>query len=289
MLHPAYVVVLGHAAGAVLLGWLYFRRYAMTRPPLGVLNLWDVALMIGAIILVPYLYLILPLWAVLALLMLGTGSILYFTGEPLLHARWALWLAVFLLLGADLALALWFGVTSTPAFAGNNLVLTVAVVGVTNLWAQSGLKARDAAILGGALTIYDFVATALLPLMTDLFTRLAGLPLAPVVAWRLGDEGIWLGIGLGDLLLATVFPLVMRKAFGRTAGLAALIVGLGVIAAMLALTGPVTLPVMVVLGPLMVLQYLYWRRRGPERPTWRYWQEEPHRRKGRLPLACKKD
>ncbi len=36
------------------------------------------------------------------------------------------------------------------------------------------------------------------------------------------------------------------------------------------------LPLMVVLGPLMGLQYLYWRRRrGQERTTWHYLQEEP--------------
>jgi hypothetical protein len=35
-------------------------------------------------------------------------------------------------------------------------------------------------------------------------------------------------------------------------------------------------PVMVVLGPLMLLQYLYWRRRrGQERTMWQYLQEEP--------------
>lgn len=34
-------------------------------------------------------------------------------------------------------------------------------------------------------------------------------------------------------------------------------------------------PVMVLLGPLMVLQYVYWRRQQPERTTWRYLQAEP--------------
>ena len=38
-------------------------------------------------------------------------------------------------------------------------------------------------------------------------------------------------------------------------------------------------PAMVVLGPLMVLQYAYWRRRcGTERTTWQYLQAEPLRR-----------
>ena len=47
--------------------------------------------------------------------------------------------------------------------------------------------------------------------------RLADLPFLPVVAWGFGQDE-WAGIGLGDLLFATVFPLVMRKAYGKRAG-----------------------------------------------------------------------
>jgi hypothetical protein len=50
----------------------------------------------------------------------------------------------------------------------NNTVLVLAVMGVTTLWAQSGMKARDVAMLAGALTFYDLVATSLLPLTSDL-------------------------------------------------------------------------------------------------------------------------
>src|SRR2546423_9781628 len=95
------------------------------------------------------------------------------------------------------------------------------------------------------------------------------------MAWGTGHHR--LGIGLGDLLLATVFPLVMRKAFGRVAGLVALAGALGTLGALLTLlelaqragrSVPATLPAMTPLGPLMVLQYVYWvHRRGPERPT----------------------
>jgi hypothetical protein len=40
----AGLVVLGHAVGAAGLGWLYFRRYALARPPIGVFNLEAVGL-----------------------------------------------------------------------------------------------------------------------------------------------------------------------------------------------------------------------------------------------------
>src|SRR5438270_642793 len=82
-------------------------------------------------------------------------------------------------------------------------VLLVAIIGAANLWAQSGMKARDAALLGAALVVYDFVATVLLPLMNDLIGRLASLPFAPQITWASGDDQ-WLGVGLGDLLLAAV-------------------------------------------------------------------------------------
>ena len=40
-----------------------------------------------------------------------------------------------------------------------------------------------------------------------------------------------------------------------------------------------TFPVMVVLGPLMVAQYLTWIwQRGTERTTWQYLQAEPRER-----------
>jgi hypothetical protein len=135
------------------------------------------------------------------------------------------------------------------------------------------------ALLGAFLTVYDVLATSVLPLTSDLFNRLAGLPLAPLIAWGSGSSVV--GIGLGDLLLATVFPLVMRKAFGRLAGIVALVLALATLGVLLVLPLQGVFPVMLVLGPLMVLQCLYWRRRrGRERTTWQYLQEEPVRLQG---------
>jgi hypothetical protein len=178
----------------------------------------------------------------------------------------------------DIALALGQGTSSHAFLVVNDLVLVAIAVGVANLWAQSGMKARDAAALGGALAVYDFIATSQLTLMTDLITRLSDLPLLPVVAWRTGDAG--LAIGLGDLLLAGVFPLVMRKAFGHAAARAALVIGVTLIGVILALIQlrviDFSVPVMVVLGPLMVVQYRFWSgRHGRERTTFEYLKAEP--------------
>jgi hypothetical protein len=159
-------------------------------------------------------------------------------------------------------------------------------MGLSNLWAQSGMKARHVALLAGVLAVYDLIATSLLPVTTDLVSRLAGMPFSPMVVWGTGHDR--LGIGLGDLLLATVFPLVMRKAFGRKAGLVALAVALGTLGALLTLLElrgvPATLPAMTPLGPLMVLKYVYWvHRRGPERTIGEYLQAEPVRSSAPVP------
>ena len=131
------------------------------------------------------------------------------------------------------------------------------------------------------MAIYDFIATSWLPLMTDLVLRLAQFLFAP---WWPGEDGDGppLGLGLADLLVATVFPLTMGKAFGHMAGVAALVATLLVIGILLAVPLPV-LPAIVPLGPLMLLQYGFWRRRkGSERTTQQDRQEKPHQQVSRL-------
>jgi hypothetical protein len=275
----AALVVLGFATAALLLGWVVFRRYELARPPIGVISLGDVAFMLAAVVVVPILYLTLPRWLVGGLLTLACLSALVTLAQAVLRRGWLAWAAALALLAADVASALLLGAAHPLFFAVNNTALVLLVVGVSTLWAQSGLRARDAAVLGGGLAAYDLVATSLLPLTDDLIARLAGLPLAPVVAWSVGD-GRWLGLGLGDLLMVTVFPLVMRRAYGRPAGRVSILAGLSTITVLLGL-GPLgllpgTFPVMVLLGPLAVAQYGFWHRRlGPERTTWQYLRAEP--------------
>jgi hypothetical protein len=274
----AVVIVLGYAAGAVVLGTLYFRTYAMTRPPIGVFNLSDVAVLLCGIVLVPLLYLALPAWLVSGLLALGALSALYVAGEPVIRSRGVLWAAISAAAAAELWLVVGDGPDAMSFHVVNNAVVLLVAASIANLWAQSGMRARDAAILGVALAVYDLVSTSWLPLMGDLLARVAVLPFAPLVAWTDGD-GTWLAIGLGDLLLATVFLLVMRKAYGATAGRVALGLSIGgIVGAFVAagLAGIELFPVMVVLGPLMLAQYCLWTSlHGAERTTWMYLQAEP--------------
>src|SRR4051812_27040139 len=106
------LVVLAFAFAAIALSSLYFRRFRVTRPPIGVFNLTDIGLMIGGIILVPYLYLLLPLWLIAGLLTLGALSVVYFLWEPVLRGRLLVWLVTLALVCSDIWAALQFGTSS---------------------------------------------------------------------------------------------------------------------------------------------------------------------------------
>ena len=265
----AILVILGCATGNILLSWLYFRRYRLNRPPVGVINLYDISFLLAGIVIMPYLYLWMPSWLVVGLLALGSLSLLSLLFEPVLRSPWAVWGITLLLIGGDIAAAvLW--TTDSPAFLViNNVVMVLIGIGISNLWAQSGMKARDAALLGAALIVYDGVSTAILPLMGNLFQRMMRLPLGTQLAWPAGT-GL-AAIGLGDVLLAALFPLVMRRAFGRKAGLVALACSVVTLVGLPFLPLNGIFPVMVVLGPLMVAQYWFWRYLcGVERTTGAY-------------------
>jgi hypothetical protein len=235
-----------------------------------VINLWDIALMIGGIILVPFLYLTLPGWAVVGLLVLGAWSALYLMCEPVLQRRRFIWGLSGALVLADLATAALFAVDKHVFLVVNNLVMVLLVVGIANLWAQSGMQARAVTLLGAFLIVYDLIATSLTPLMGALLHRLAAQPLGPQLAWPLGHAGM-VAIGVGDVLVAAVFPLVLRRAFGEWAGKVAMGSTIGAMVGLSLLPISGTFPIMVVLGPLMALQYMVWRRRyGLERTTYQY-------------------
>jgi hypothetical protein len=282
---PGLIAIFSFAACAMFLSWTYFRRYQITRRLLGVFNLNDAARMLGMIIVLPYLYLALPTWLVIGVFSLSTGSVIYGFWKPIMRDHTLILLTTLGLIGLDSIAVAYFGPASLPFFIVNNSVMVLIIAYVTNLWAQGGMKARDVTLLSIGLAIYDFVATSVLPLMSELMSHLAERPLAPMISWQLAPNSR-MSIGLGDLLLATVFVLIARRAFGRRAGRVAFIVGLlaltspfifaGCVRALGAANFQMDFPVMTLLCPLMILQYSYWTRTlGRERTTQDYLRAEP--------------
>jgi hypothetical protein len=278
----AYAVVTTLVGAATVAAWIYFRRFELMRPPIGVFDWHDVVFMLVAIVVVPVAYLALPRAVVGTVLCLLALNIFYFGFEPVLRLRPLIWLAAVGLVATDVVVSLTVHAGASWVLAVNDVELVALAVFVTNMLVQSGMRARDLAFVVSGLAVYDVIATTFLGLMGDLLRRLATLPFAPLVAWREGGQ--WLAVGLGDLLMVVLAPLVLRKAFGRTAGIVSAVTSVAAVAGMLAALRlgwySRAIPAMVVLGPLLLPQYAWWRLRcGGERRTWEYLEiEAPGRR-----------
>ncbi len=259
----SFYVICSSNIAMLLLSLAYFRRCRMTRPPIGVFNLTDVIFAVLTITLAHFLYVVLPLWAAVGLFALAVLSALYYTLEPLVRTRSLAWLVSILLIAADIGAARIFGLQNNGFFLVNDLVILLVIIGVSNLWVQSGLTARNAVIFSILLAIFDLFATALSPLTFTLFARLQSVPLTPALAWA--SNGTVLGGGLGDFLLVTVFSLTMEKAYGRAAGIISMLLSLLVIASLLLIDQP--WPGMIFLAPLMLGQYLFWSHQYQQERT----------------------
>jgi hypothetical protein len=256
---------------AVAGGVAYARRVRMDRPPIGVVNLRDIAVMSVVVVVLPPLYLHIPAFLIVVVLALVAAGVAYSVCTPVLGGRSGGALAVGLVL-ADIALH-WLGADAVPHpvfLVVNNALMALLAIGVGTLYVQSGIKARDVAVFAVVLLVYDVLATVAFPTMIEFFARVVELPLTPAIIWGSGAGVV--GAGLGDLLMIVLWTLAAEKAFGRRAGLLAAATGVGaVLLVFLAfwldwLNTPV--PAMVVLGPLIAVEYLALaRRRGRERTT----------------------
>jgi hypothetical protein len=287
---PALSSILVALAGtllAVLGGRQYLRRVRVDRPPIGVFNLRDLTFVFTMLVLLPPLYLHLPRWLVGAVLVLVSAGVVYLTLAPLVRGRppapagtgrpaagsVAAGLAAVAVATAEVALVLTGHAQSAAFTAINDAALLVIVVGVTNIWAQSGLRAGPVAAFGTVVAGYDLLATWFLPLMTDFFTHLQALPFAPTMGWGNGPGSA--GIGLGDLLFVVLWPLVAEKAYSAAAGRVAAFLTVGCVtlvflAFRLDLVNR-AVPAMAVIGPVIVAHYWWLRRRQrTERTTGEY-------------------
>jgi hypothetical protein len=252
----------------VAIALAYFTRVRLPRPPIGVLGLRDVAILLALIVAMPYLYLALPPAVVSGLIALGLLSTLTLCLQPLIGR--ARWLVVPALLVLDVLLV--SRGSPSAAAAANDAVAMLTVAAVANMWAQGGVRARDAAILAGVLAVYDPIATTWLGQTGHLFRHMLNMPLAPLLVWPGPHGRIW-AIGAGDVLVAALMPAVIAKAFGT---IPAMVTALGTTAAILIAITLVAervvaglLPVMVILGPVAVGCWLLFRGIRPwERTTY---------------------
>lgn len=254
----------------------YIRRVRLERPAIGTFNRRDVMVVFGFIILLPVLYLNLPRWLVMSLLILTFTAALSIGFRPLLSPI-PLWLAVGVLIGANL----WIGRNMLGTVSGwqlswaeTDLIIVLTAVAVTNLYVQGGMRLRHVAWFALILAVYDAIFILVVPLTNELLEGFLGYPLNPSFGMRYGLYNAT--IGIGDLLVYGLFTIAAFKAYGRHAArlALALVVVFGAFVPSFAplvfeLTDArtdIVVPAQVAFGPVAFLAYLWLRRRhGRER------------------------
>ena len=239
---------------------VYRARVTMPRPPVGVFTRSDIVTMIVLLALMPYAYLHLPVTVVIVLFGASLLGMAHLTLAPVLGTRPAL-LAALVLCGTTVSSGA-FG-WHVGVIVANDLILVLAVVGVANMWTQTGITPGQVAGLAAALTVYDLLATGLSTTTISFVDQVAGKPFAPLLMSGFGARATF--IGMGDCLLLTIWPLVAASTYGRLAASLAVAVDVLLLASIRIgfLTGLLVKPVPVAtpLGILIVVQYLFWRRR----------------------------
>jgi hypothetical protein len=266
----------------VSLGALYyFRRVRMERPPIGTFNGRDIVILLTFIVALPFLYGYLPLWLITCILGLTFTSSLYLGYKPVLGTA-RTWLGIGLLIGLNI----WTShhLMGTTAgwqlwWAELSIMVGLGAISVSNLYVQGGMKLQYVAWLALALAVYDIVFATLLPLTDELVAGYLAHPLDPLMGMRFGIDNY--GVGLGDLLVYSLFIVASYKAYGAKAARIAfaLILFFG---AFVTAFIPFTLnfidtqldllvPSQALFGPAAFLCYLWMKRRyGRERTTAEY-------------------
>lgn len=151
--------------------------------------------------------------------------------------------------------------SDVPRAVIGDLLLIPVVVVASLAWAQTGMQVGHLIAIVMYLTVFDVVATPLSHIMRPLLNRL-GEQQPQLIFTVPGAHGVAL-LGIGDVLVVVVVPLVVRRHYGAASGrvAAALCVLAYVIGMTPAAMRPgVTIPLMLTLGPATLLAIAYGQR-----------------------------
>jgi hypothetical protein len=259
----------------------YFRHVRMDRPPVGTFNARDVVILLIFIGILPFVYGWLPDTVVTCLLSVTFASALYLGYRPLLGSV-GIWLGIGLLFG--------FNIWSSHHLMGTipgwqlwyteqSIMVGLSAIAVCNLYLQGGMKLRHVAWLSLGLAGYDVLFASYYPLTGELIARYITHPLTPVVGMRFGEVDY--AVGLGDLLVYSLFFVAAYKAYGARAAkiAAAVIVVMGGFATAFIpflfnfsdANLDILIPAQSLFGPAAFLTYLWMKRHyGRERTMAEY-------------------
>jgi hypothetical protein len=259
----------------------YFRRVRIDRPPVGTFNARDVVILLIFIGILPFVYGWLPDTLVTCLLSVTFASALYIGYRPLLGSA-GIWLGIGLLFG--------FNIWSSHHLMGTipgwqlwyteqSIMVGLSAIAVCNMYLQGGMRLRHVAWLSLGLAGYDILFASYYPLTGKLLARYITHPLTPVVGMRFG--GVDYAVGLGDLLVYSLFFVTAYKAYGAQAAkiAAVVIVVMGGFATafipfIFNLSNAnldILIPAQSLFGPVAFLTYLWMKRHyGRERTMAEY-------------------
>jgi hypothetical protein len=259
----------------------YFRHVRMERPAVGTFNGRDVVILLIFIGVLPFVYGWLPDDLVTWLLAVTFASALYIGYRPLLGPV-GIWLGIGLLLGFNI----WSShhvMGTVPGwqlwYTEQSVMVALAVIAVCNLYLQGGMRLRHVAWLSLGLACYDVLFSSYYPLTGNLIARYLTHPFTPIIGMRFGEVDY--ALGLGDLLVYSLFFVGAYKAYGaRAAAVAAgVIVVMGGFATayipfVFNLSNAnldVEIPAQSVFGPAAFVTYLWMKRHyGRERTMAEY-------------------
>ena len=277
VIYQAAVVCAG-AVLALLAALVFFKNIQLQRPAIGTFNGRDIIVLFVFIVTLPVLYLAVPHAVLTGFLILTFTSALAIGYRPLVP-RAALWPAIAGMLAADMALAAVMGPSVglwQAYWIVNSALMMLAVAAVSNLYIQGGMKLSHVALFALGLAVYDPLFSFVFPITDQLAGRFAGFALDPSMGFRFGAH--IQNIGVGDLLVFTLFVLAAYRGYGRRAAAisaAAVVVADGVVPIALPTLvsglntdGGFVVPVQTFFGPAAFLLYLWFRRRGAEAPRW---------------------
>lgn len=207
----ASVGALATAAAALV----YFRRVTVERPAIGAFNSRDLVILAVFIIVLPVLYLAVPVPVLTGFLIVTFGSALGIGLRPMLPARYRRVFIPALIGGEILVTETMFG---TPRglelyWVLTSVIVLIAAMGVSNLYVQGGLRLRQIAWFTVFLAVYDLIFSTVIPLTPQLAATFEGQPLNASIGWAAGRYSA--NIGLGDLLVYGMFAIAAYKAFDR--------------------------------------------------------------------------
>jgi hypothetical protein len=262
-----------------LLALAYLRRVRLERPAIGTFNSRDITTLFVFIVGLPLLYVVVPQWLLTTFLVLTFLAAVSIGYRPLLNPA-RLWPVIGVLVGLNF----WMARTLLGTVVGwqlywieNGVLVVLAAVAVANLYVQGGMRLKHVAWFSLILAVYDAIFTLKWPVTNKLAERFLGYPLNPSVGFRMGIYNA--SLGLGDLLVYSLFLIAAYKAYGRLAARVSMVIVV-IFGAVIPSLAPLLfrelidartdliVPAQSAFGPIAFLCYLWLRRRyGTERTT----------------------